>query len=630
MNAPVFVPKTSIISPPTSNPAPTESDLEPAALESPFALQYNESNTDISGEPSGTSLEHEPSIGQPYFTEDLQAQIYTQGGYADVHEYYPAHPSTFTHQPLNYHLYTQLPYVPNGAQSSRPVSHRFFMSDTVREDLQHRSEAIYSLAPSRQIAASMMNDKPLPEEIHTYHSFVPLEPSGPVQPTAIFSGIGASGLLSSGPGHVDPSGQFIPAGHFGHHGIQAHHQQQLHQHQSQHPRRKWFLGFPSIVYKATNRENGSAVALRRIEGFRLQQELAFSVVETWGKIKHPNIVHLREAFTTRAFGDHSLVFAYDYYPTAKTLAALHLQPEGSSGTPPPLRSHRHHRHGRGGSGNARDQPPQVGGPIEEAVLWSYIVQIANAMKEVHDRGLAIRTLDVSKVLVTGKNRVRVNCCGIFDVMTYDPRHASVEALRQDDLLAFGKLVLTLCCHNLQAVNNLPKSIEMLSRNYSTDLKNVVLFMISKPSPNKVIDQLLEMFGTRLLTEMNAMQNYADELEDELMSELENGRLVRLMIKLGFINERPDFNHELRWSETGDRYIISLFRDYVFHQVDETHNPLVNLTHVITCLNKLDAGTDERIMLVSRDEQTCLVVSYKEIKQCVDSAFNELGRAGLHR
>ena len=39
-------------------------------------------------------------------------------------------------------------------------------------------------------------------------------------------------------------------------------------------------------------------------GFRLQQELAFSAVENWGKIKHPNIARLREAFTTRAFGDH--------------------------------------------------------------------------------------------------------------------------------------------------------------------------------------------------------------------------------------------------------------------------------------------------------------------------------------
>lgn len=31
----------------------------------------------------------------------------------------------------------------------------------------------------------------------------------------------------------------------------------------------------------------------------------------------------------------------------------------------------------------------------------------------------------------------------------------------------------------------------------------------------------------------------DTLEAELMRELENGRLVRLMAKFGFINERPE-------------------------------------------------------------------------------------------
>lgn len=31
----------------------------------------------------------------------------------------------------------------------------------------------------------------------------------------------------------------------------------------------------------------------------------------------------------------------------------------------------------------------------------------------------------------------------------------------------------------------------------------------------------------------------DRLEGELMSELENGRLVRLLCKFGFINERPE-------------------------------------------------------------------------------------------
>jgi PAB-dependent poly(A)-specific ribonuclease subunit 3 len=38
---------------------------------------------------------------------------------------------------------------------------------------------------------------------------------------------------------------------------------------------------------------------------------------------------------------------------------------------------------------------------------------------------------------------------------------------------------------------------------------------------------------------------------------------------------------------------------------------------------LDAGIDEKIMLMSRDEQSCLVVSYKEIKNCISAAFNDI-------
>jgi PAB-dependent poly(A)-specific ribonuclease subunit 3 len=78
-----------------------------------------------------------------------------------------------------------------------------------------------------------------------------------------------------------------------------------------------------------------------------------------------------------------------------------------------------------------------------------------------------------------------------------------------------------------------------------------------------------------------------------------------------------------WSETGDRYLVKLFRDYVFHQVDEQGQPVVDMVHVITCLNKLDAGIDEKIMLMSRDDQSCLIVSYKEIKNCIQSAFEDL-------
>jgi PAB-dependent poly(A)-specific ribonuclease subunit 3 len=42
--------------------------------------------------------------------------------------------------------------------------------------------------------------------------------------------------------------------------------------------------------------------------------------------------------------------------------------------------------------------------IDESTIWSYMIQISNAMKAVHDRGLALRIVDPTKVLLTGKGR----------------------------------------------------------------------------------------------------------------------------------------------------------------------------------------------------------------------------------
>lgn len=42
----------------------------------------------------------------------------------------------------------------------------------------------------------------------------------------------------------------------------------------------------------------------------------------------------------------------------------------------------------------------------------------------------------------------------------------------------------------------------------------------------------------------------------------------------------------QWSETGDRYFLKLFRDYVFHQVDGENRPVLDIGHVIQCLNKV--------------------------------------------
>ena len=86
--------------------------------------------------------------------------------------------------------------------------------------------------------------------------------------------------------------------------------------------------------------------------------------------------------------------------------------------------------------------------------------------------------------------------------------------------------------------------------------------------------------------------------------------ARVGLTPSFVAKR--FDHDPRWAETGDRYLIKLFRDFVFHQVDENGRPVTDLTHVLTQLNKLDAGVDEKIMLVSRDEASCLIVSFREV------------------
>lgn len=53
-------------------------------------------------------------------------------------------------------------------------------------------------------------------------------------------------------------------------------------------------------------------------------------------------------------------------------------------------------------------------------------------------------------------------------------------------------------------------------------------------------------------QLDNLHNYIEVLDHELSKEVQNGRLFRLMVKLATINERPDFNMEGTWAETGDR------------------------------------------------------------------------------
>ena len=72
---------------------------------------------------------------------------------------------------------------------------------------------------------------------------------------------------------------------------------------------------------------------------------------------------------------------------------------------------------------------------------------------------------------------------------------------------------------------------------------VFLVLIGKVVANGVvvqnIDQLLDMIRGKVIQEQEEALAATDRLEHELQSELENARLVRLLCKFGFINERPE-------------------------------------------------------------------------------------------
>lgn len=75
-------------------------------------------------------------------------------------------------------------------------------------------------------------------------------------------------------------------------------------------------------------------------------------------------------------------------------------------------------------------------------------------------------------------------------------------------------------------------------------------------------------------------------------------------------------------------MLKLFRDYVFHQVLDDGRPWLDMAHIVQCLNKLDVGVPEKISLVSRDEQSVLVVSYAELKHCLEQSFSELASVSV--
>lgn len=68
----------------------------------------------------------------------------------------------------------------------------------------------------------------------------------------------------------------------------------------------------------------------------------------------------------------------------------------------------------------------------------------------------------------------------------------------------------------------------------------------------------------------------------------------LISKINFLFSNSRVNMDVTWSETGDRYMLKLYRDYLFHTVGDDGRPWLDHAHVVQSLNKLDAGTMDKV------------------------------------
>lgn len=66
-------------------------------------------------------------------------------------------------------------------------------------------------------------------------------------------------------------------------------------------------------------------------------------------------------------------------------------------------------------------------------------------------------------------------------------HQDMAMLQQEDLTMLGRLLFALCCNNVAASSgqNFQKSLELIGRTYSPEIKNAALFLINKGGPHRV-------------------------------------------------------------------------------------------------------------------------------------------------
>lgn len=293
------------------------------------------------------------------------------------------------------------------------------------------------------------------------------------------------------------------------------------------------FGYPSATFQATNRDDGHLYCVKRFDNVRsVSPKIALAVSDRWSAPavqEHPGLVPFYQCFVAQ----RAVFFVHQYIPGARSLAE------------------------------------RITGPLAESILWSCVAQLVSVVRAIHGHNLAVRTLRLQHCLSnadsTGSRlRLRLGSLGVVDALEFEARK-HVADLQVEDIRDLGRLILSLATstdvNGATDAATVNRCEQFLAQNYSRELHNLCMTLIrGQPRPPPILE-VGRAIAARTFDEQDAAYRALDRSERALSSEYESGRALRLLLKLGFVNERPELGPNRRWVQSGDCYVLTLFRDY---------------------------------------------------------------------
>jgi PAB-dependent poly(A)-specific ribonuclease subunit 3 len=365
------------------------------------------------------------------------------------------------------------------------------------------------------------------------------------------------------------------------------------------------FGFLTSTFKVTSTLDGVTYALKRVDGINAPKAAVDRICANWQRVAaQASIVTLRSVQMCKAGplpgaadsgSGMALFFEHDYVPGA---VSLHQRVVLSGAEAP---------------------------AVPEAALWSWASQLALGVSAAHTAGLAFRCLSPRHVIMSEFQRVRLAGGGVVDVLEMESP-ATLQSQQEGDMQALGQLLLQVACReelpqahaatdaSMQVL--MQKCEEQYSAQWSALLRQLLHEQCSAA-------QLLAALAPSMATTLNRSLSLNDSLHGALGITHASSRLLRTIVKLSQVTERAEHGGDPSWAETGERYALKLFRDFVFHQVDEQGRPVLDAGHIVEALSRLDVADGTPVMLSSRDGENLLVASYATLARSLNSAYNDL-------